>query len=122
MLRTLTLGLLFALCLTAFASADDEPDAKSLTIGDKAPDIDIAHAFIDSRMGTDAQKSGNDETKNRFRMWFNYHPDNPQSGSGGAKNVAHLHELNQQVERRDRKTKQLTATFFKGSYYSFTVR
>ena len=85
------------------------------------PDLRVVDAYIDSRIGPAARRSSNPEVGRRFRLWFNYHPDNEQPGRSGVKHRAHLRELARRVRSRDRRSRQMGATFLTGSSRTLSV-
>ena len=80
------------------------------------PDLDVVEAYIDSRIGPAARRSGNPETGHKLRLVFNYHPDNET----GAHQI-HLKKILKHVEARKKRSSQLSSTFIKGSSANFTV-
>lgn len=80
------------------------------------PDVDVVKAYIDSRIGSDSQRSKNPEVDRRFRLVFNYHPDN-ETGS----HKSHLEKVRKLVENREKNSSKLSSTFIKGSSAVFTV-
>ena len=80
------------------------------------PDIDVVKAYIDSRVGPTKLRSSNPETGRKFRLVFNYHPDN----EAGARKT-HLKKILKLVKAREKKSSQLSSTFTKGSSASFRV-
>ncbi len=80
------------------------------------PDLDVVKAYIDSRIGPAERRSDNPETGRKFRLIFNYHPDNET----GARKT-HLKRILGHVEARTKSSAQLSSTFIKGSSANFTV-
>lgn len=80
------------------------------------PDLDVVKAYINSRIGTASQRSGNDETKRSFRLVFNYHPDNE---TGTHRN--HLNKIRDLVESRAASSSKLKSSFISGSSRIYSV-
>ena len=80
------------------------------------PDLDVVKAYIDSRIGPAVRRSSNPETGRKFRLVFNYHPDNE---TGACK--THLKKILKHVEARKKSSSQLSSTFIKGSSANFAV-
>ncbi len=46
------------------------------------PEVEVIEAYVNSRLSDDDQvRSGNPEAGNRFKLWFNYHPDDEEISS-----------------------------------------
>ena len=80
------------------------------------PDLDVVQAYIDSRIGKASQRSSNPEVNRRFRLIFNYHPDN-ETGS----REKHLRKILRTVETGEAASSKLSSTFIKGSSGVFSV-
>ncbi|MDP6580371.1 MAG: hypothetical protein QF681_06925, partial [Vicinamibacterales bacterium] len=80
------------------------------------PDLDVVKAYINSRIGTASQRSLNPEAKRRFRLVFNYHPDN-ETGA----HRTHLRKILGHVEARQAASSKISSTFIKGSSRVFSV-
>ncbi len=80
------------------------------------PDLDVVKAYINSRIGTASQRSSSPEAKRRFRLVFNYHPDN-ETGA----HRTHLRKIFGHVEARQVAPSKISSTFIKGSSQVFSV-
>jgi len=80
------------------------------------PDLDVVKAYINARIGTASERSSNPEAKRRFRLVFNYHPDNET----GARRT-HLRKILGHVEARKAASSKISSTFIKGSSQVFSV-
>lgn len=81
------------------------------------PDPRIVDAVIDSRIGPVSKRSGNAQTGNKFKLWFNTNPDDPDN-----RHRRHMQDLRDQVARRaPRGNGQMRFGFQKRSVTSIIV-
>lgn len=81
------------------------------------PDPRIVDAVIDSRLGSQEQRSENDETGNNFKLWFNNNPD-----EGNGHSADHMRALREKVQNRaDSSDGQMRFSFHAGSVKTITL-
>jgi hypothetical protein len=85
------------------------------------PDVDVVRAYIDSRIGPRSRLSPNAEARQRFKLWFNYHPDNEQTGRGGSKHRKHLRKIESLVRGRAQRSSRLRFEFIRGDHRVLNV-
>ncbi len=81
------------------------------------PDLGVVEMIIDSRVGTQVALSPNQQTANKFTLWFNCSSDVP----GNDQSVEHMRKIERLVKQRAQNRPTLRFEFLKQSSFSLTV-